>query len=384
MWDAREATGKALRKYLTMLEISLDRAKLATKKGLGWLGPLEIMPYRGFGTHARQYFKGRVLEKKRIGSPKEDQPWHQNLLAMYRRFASNEIPGVRVRGRFYGQVVETIADEEGFFDLVFSAGEALDASRLWHSVEVELIDRVVKKQDSVQTTGQVLVPPRQSAFGVISDIDDTVLETHATDLWRTARITFLRNARTRMPLPGVAAFYQALHRGTTGAMQNPLFYVSSSAWNLYDLLSDFFEINEIPAGPILLQDLGFANNKLINPGHSHKLDKIRLILDTYPDLTFVLIGDSGQKDPEIYREAVLTFPQRVKAVYIREVPRKTRYERLQQVRRELAEHGVEMLVIRDTAEATAHAIANGLIQPAEVPEIKKDVAADLSEERQRS
>ena len=94
---------------------------------------------------------------------------------------------------------------------------------------------------------EVLIPDASAAVGIISDIDDTVLQSSITD-WKTAaQLTFLGNARTRKPLLGVAKLYAALQAGV-----NPLFYVSSSPWNLYDLLEDFMRLNEIPPGPIFL------------------------------------------------------------------------------------------------------------------------------------
>jgi phosphatidate phosphatase APP1 len=379
MPDSREAAGHWLRDYLTALEISMAAARRNAKRALGWLGPIQILPYRGFGNDRRQSLKGRVLERKEVGSPKADHPWWTNLMNMYRRFATNEIPGVRVRARFYGQVCEAVTDPKGYFDVEFGAGEALDRSRLWHNVELELLDPVVKGQGEVKAIGRLLVPPRQTAFGIISDVDDTILETHATEFWKTARITFLRNARTRMPLAGVAAFYQALSLGPNGGMKNPVFYVSSSAWNLYDLLSDFLELNELPPGPLLLQALGFANNKLIHPGHGHKLEKIRRIMATYPEMPFLLIGDSGQKDPELYLQAVAEHPGRIKAVYIREVARRANNERLKTFELEFQRHGVMMLAIRDTAEASRDAFRRGLIAATSVPDIQLDVIADVEQ-----
>lgn len=377
MLDSREAAGGWLRDYLTALEIALAAARRSAKKTMGWLGPLQILPYRGFGNERRQSLKGRVLERREVGSPKADHPWWKNLMNMYRRFATNEIPGVRVRARFYDQVCEAVTDAKGYFDVEFGAGDQLDGDRLWHNVELELVDQVVKNQGEVKALGRLLVPPRHSAFGIISDVDDTILETHATDFWKTARITFLRNARTRMPLAGVAAFYQALHLGPDGAMKNPVFYVSSSAWNLYDLLSDFLDLNDLPPGPLLLQSLGFANNKLIHPGHGHKLEKIMRIMATYPEMPFLLIGDSGQKDPELYLQAVEEHPGRIRAVYIREVPRKADNERLKQLEIEFQRHGVSMLAIRDTAEASRDAFQRGLIAATSVADIQVNVADDI-------
>jgi phosphatidate phosphatase APP1 len=165
---------------------------------------------------------------------------------------------------------------------------------------------------------QVLTPPPSARFGVISDIDDTVLVSHAASPFRMALTALLNNARTRSPFPGVAAFYQALQAGVRGDEQNPIFYVSSSPWNFYDLLVEFMQVNEIPAGPLLLRDYGRQNLRDI--GHrDHKRGEIDALLAAYPALPFVLMGDSGQEDPEIYASVVQDFPDRILGIHIRDV-----------------------------------------------------------------
>ncbi len=107
---------------------------------------------------------------------------------------------------------------------------------------------------------------------MISDLDDTVIQTDVTRVIRMVRNTLLGNARTRHPFPGVAALYRALH-SSAGAPANPLFYVSSSPWNLYDMLDDFFRLRSIPEGPIFLRDWGLSSKDRSSSGY--KLAVIR-------------------------------------------------------------------------------------------------------------
>ena len=377
----RQITGSIARHSAYAVEISVGSLKRAVKQAMGWIGPVHILPYLGYGTQDRLYLKGRVLEDKQVGSPKEKDTRWNNLLAMYRRFFTDEIPYATVRVQYGGQTLVTQTDWEGFFELQWQPDTPLDSGQLWHEVclEAEIEDRVSRRQSTVTAVGRVMVPPRSSAFGVISDIDDTILETYATDLIRTLRVTLLNNARTRLPLPGVAAFYQALHRGLAGDAKNPLFYVSSSAWNLYDLLADFLDLNEIPEGPILLQSLSLVNNKLINSGHWHKLSKVAQIVTAYPDLPFVLIGDSGQDDPMLYHQAVLDFPGRIKAVYIRDIGRESRHPAIRRIIGEVKELGVDMLLVTDTLQAARHAADLGLISSARLADIHQDRVRDTVE-----
>ena len=225
----------------------------------------------------------------------------------------------------------------------------------------------------------VLVPPSDCDFGVISDIDDTVVRTQATNLLKMARITFLGNARTRLPFKGVAAFYQALQQGPAEDGRNPLFYVSSSPWNLYDLLVHFFELQGIPQGPLLLRDLGLDREKFIQTGHRHhKRAQIERLFLRYPDLAWILIGDSGQKDPEIYRDVVRRHPGRVLAIYIRDVSRRRRDRAVRALGDAASDEGVPLHLVADTAEAAEHAAASGFITPGAVAAVRQDRDRDAA------
>jgi phosphatidate phosphatase APP1 len=366
---------------LLAAETGYDTLKWRIKRRLGWLSPLRIQPYRGFGNRQIVSLSGRVLENKPAGSPKENARWWENVRAMINRFATDEAPGARVQGEFQGVTQEAVTDDEGYFSFEFPVRASLDVNRLWHDVRLQVLEnQVTPEYETPSTEGLVLIPSAQSTFGVISDIDDTVMKSSATSFWRMARLTFLNNARTRKPFPGVAAFYRALAAGPQQSGVNPIFYVSSSPWNLYDLIHDFLDLNGIPLGPILLRDLGLDKSKFIKGGHEHKLEKIQLILDTIPDLPFLLIGDSGQDDPKLYREAIRRFPGRVRAIYIRDVAA-TRRTQVAQLAAEAHADRVEMLLVKDSYEAAEHAADRGLIQPERLEEIRVDREVDISSDR---
>jgi len=353
------------------IERGFDWLRLRLKQRRGRRSPVEILSYRGHGTRDRLFLKGRVLETVDLAPASATDSWRRNLRNMSRRFLSSEIPHAQVRGSLKTsrslQEVEATADREGFFDLRFELSEPLESGTGWkHPVEIELLaPRWGKDEEPVRAEGSVLVPDG-ARFGVISDLDDTVVQSSATDLLKMARLTLLGNAHTRLPFEGVAGFYRALQNGWSRGYDggrgefNPIFYVSSSPWNLYDLLEDFLDVHGVPAGPLFLKDWG---RRTIRDHEGHKLGIIRTLLATYPGLPFVLIGDSGEKDPEIYRQIVLEHPGRIRAIYIRDVTTKERDAAVHSIAAELRNIGVEMLLTARTAEAVEHAVRTGLIAP---------------------
>ena len=356
---------RAIRSGLTKVEARYDSAKFRLRKRLG-LGELSIVPYLGHGTTQSVYLRGRVLQDRGITSAMEEDSVWLNLRNMYKRYQSHEIPRARVQARFADRVREVTADVEGFFDLEFSGFALPESDDRWYEVELELLDYPGKAQNpaepqDVKATGKVIVPPPDAEFGIISDVDDTVLRTDVVNLTAMARNTFLKNSRTRLPFEGAAAFYDALRRGS-GKTYNPIYYVTSSAWNLYDLIVDFFVVRKIPLGPLFMVNWGLTPDHLITPGHHrHKLTSIQTLLDAHPTLRFILIGDSGQKDPEIYLEAIQNNPGRILAVYIRDVTKQRRDAQIQLLIEKAKGMGVEMRMVSDTFAAAQHAADKGFI-----------------------
>lgn len=337
-------TRRRLHRAAHALETRLDRRR----RRIGGR-PVVIHAYRGFGREGELLVRGRVLLEKAITRATETESLARNLLNTYRRFQSDEVVGIGVRARYRDAVAETITDPEGYFQLLLQSSVKRDDG-LWHEVGLELA------AGGSSTISHVLIPPPQAEFGVISDIDDTIVRTGATSLLSMVR-SVIENAAGRLPFEGVADFYQALHRGV-----NPLFYVSSSPWNLYPLLHDFLELNGIPHGAMFLQDWGIDEQTLIVAAHlDHKFTRIRLLLEYYPLLPFVLIGDSGQHDPEIYLQVIRTFPGRVRAVIIRDVTETPRDKAVGLLVGEAAAAGVEMVYVGDSAAAALEARRMGLI-----------------------
>lgn len=282
------------------------------------------LPYLTYGTREKLTVCGRVLKDELI-RPGESR-W-RNLVNFYRRLESDEVAGARVRAAS----VEAVSDREGYFRLELPG----DGATGWHAVDLELV--APPGSDAV---ARVLVPSAEAKFGVISDIDDTIVESNVANKLKMLVTVVLNNARTRKPFKGVAAFYRALHAGV-----NPVFYVSKSPWNLYVPLVEYLEVQRLPLGPLMLRDFGFGMQK------DHKASAIAEIFETYPDMRFVLIGDSAEADPEIYAAMERRFPGRVLATYIRSP-------------------GVEADV------AAAHAAAAGLIQAPELRAVRSEVEFD--------
>ncbi|HEX2251919.1 MAG TPA: phosphatase domain-containing protein [Thermoanaerobaculia bacterium] len=369
----------------TSVEDRLDRLKRHLAARGERDDPLHVVPFRGFGNRDGAWLCARVLYDQGVGTQGPADSLWDNVLNAWRRLESDEVPGVRVAARWGGAEVLATSDGEGYLELHLPTPPSLAADTAWHRVELEtlalpprLAARGPAPGDRLTAVGEVLVPPPGARFLVISDVDDTVLQTGATSKLAMARNVFLHNAHTRLPFHGVGAFYGALHRAAPGGATNPLFYVSSSPWNLYDLLEEFFALHGLPPGPLLLRDLGLDRRKLIQSSHdSHKLEQIRRVLETYPELPAILLGDSGQRDPEIYRRVLDDHPGRVLAIYLRDVVTgEARDREVHALAREAEALDVPMLLVADTVAAARHAAAKGWIAEADLEAVRAERERD--------
>lgn len=363
--------------YAKSLDVSLDELQNRLRRRLHIdYGPIYILPYRGFGTGNELSVMGRVLEQRKAILTEDDDTWWDNLLNMYRRFNSHEIAGVQLRITHGDAFTETATDAEGYFHTRLPLTPA-SSSPGWLKVNIKFTTPAAYGKAEVSTDSEVLIPPSDASFGVISDLDDTVILTHATHLLKMARMVFLGNARTRLPFPGVAAFYHALRKGAGDQEANPIFYVSSSAWNFYDLLSDFLEHNGIPLGPLLLADYGLDDTSFPITSHdNHKMTQITQVLEMYPKLRFILIGDSGQRDHAIYQQINDAFPGRILAIYLRDVNWLTRDSSKESAKIETLPNGVEIVLAPNTAAAARHAAEHGFILTEALPSIGAAAVVD--------
>ncbi|MBO6879215.1 phosphatase domain-containing protein [Winogradskyella sp.] len=334
---------------------------------MGWLkkDPLQIIAFQGYGTDSHFYARGRALEDESIDL--EDQHiWHL-IVNTWKRFETDEIKNVDINIKLpNNKILKGITDNDGYYKVEANLQDLkkLTNEEGWLSFELSYSDVNIKRtiQNENRFPGEILIPSTTSQFVVASDIDDTILHTGVVSMlkWKVVYNSIFKHAKNRSPLEGAADFYHKLHRGASGENANPIFYVSHSPWNLYRYLELFLRQNNFPKGPILLRSLSnFLKRKSLDE-KPQKQKEILNLLKTYPDLPFILIGDSGEHDPDIYMEIAEEFPDRILAIYLRSVKHKKKMVRV----KGLIENykTTQVLMVEKSAQAIDHARKNGFIQ----------------------
>ncbi len=276
--------------------------------------PAVIVLYDGFGTVDGATLGGRVLEDQGLDRPRRNESWYRRVKRSVQLLESDEIPHAELELKVLGRRQRIKADKEGLFRLALKgplpAGE--------HRVSARLL-RTKRRQRTIE--GRLQVWPRARSKGsaapvaVVSDIDDTVLESGVTNKKKLIWRLLTRNATQLKSYAGAPALYRALR-----ARGYPIVFVSGSPVNLYPRLRHFFARQRFPRAPMLLKNLGLSkgSDKLFGQ-RAYKLRQIATVQRLLPGYRLLLIGDSGEKDPEIYAAVQRQAPERVVATLIHRV-----------------------------------------------------------------
>lgn len=325
---------------------------------------LQVISFQSYGTQTHFYARGRALEDENIDL--EQKGFFNLLLNTYKRFETDEVASTSLTIKLDdGISLQGVTDEEGYYLIEQQIDKLSEQANEegWVNFDISFEDSSIKSEILHQNRfpGEMLIPSPESSFGVISDIDDTILHTGVVSSlkWKVAINTIFKRATKRMALEGAAEFYHKLHRGKTGKEANPIFYVSHSPWNLYRYLELFLKTNNFPKGPILLRSMSSFRSRNKTDGLPEKQKEIINILKTYPKLEFILIGDSGEKDGDIYQEIVKQFPNQVKAIYLRSVTDSKRMLRIKNLFMDFKD--TPYLIVEKTEDAINHAKKHGFI-----------------------
>ena len=325
---------------------------------MGFIHKPVIKLYPGYGQAEHIIIYGHALSLSPKPRKKYSKFFLLNLLALVRLFIIQPVKGASIQLNWKDTLINTSSDYDGFIKFNWKPETAPDFG--WHQITAQLIDT----NDNITATafGSVLIP-HSTQFGFISDIDDTFLISHSANLRKRLSVLFTRNAHTRKPFEGVVKHYQLLAKAHTKEDEpNPFFYVSSSEWNLYDYIAEFIRVNGLPKGVLLLSSMK-KFGQLLSSGqksHGNKFFRIVRIMEAFPNQKFVLLGDSSQQDPVIYKSIVAHFPGRIHAVYIRDIYKK-KSQSVQQILLTLEETGIPCCFFTHSAEAILHSRKIGLI-----------------------
>ncbi len=317
-----------------------------------------VKVYHGYGHEHNLVVYGHVLAGKPASRSRFSDHILLNTFHLIKLFLVKTIPNARVRLHWNEQQFDSTTESDGFFKFEWESSTTVPAG--WHPVRVDFLN----EEDQITATGEGKVfVPHITQYAFISDIDDTVLVSHSADTGKKLKVMFTKNPRSRKTFADVVEYYGLLaHAHTEPATPNPFFYVSSSEWNLYDDLNEFFKHNGLPEGAFLLSPIKkwYQLLQTGNTKHQGKLMRVARILKAFPKQRFVLLGDNSQSDPAIYVEIARKYPDNIMAIYLRNI-RADKEMPTMQLLASIPSKDIHTCLFKHTAEAIAHSRSIGLI-----------------------
>lgn len=269
-----------------------------------------LVIYPAYGDARGAVIEGRVIEARRERAPSQSDSWWRNLVRSARVLVNDERPGAKVSVSALGSERQALTDAEGYFRIDIAPPPALSPG--WQPLR--------GRTGTAEGEGTLLVVPAKNTLGIISDVDDTILVSEVTDKGKLLANALLKNALQREAVPGAARAYQLLAARNPLPAATPLFYLSASPRQLNAPIQAFLDHNAFPRGVLITKRVtNDATSEPIRDQVAYKTAKIEEILARLPHVRFVLVGDDGERDPEIYHEIRKRYPQRVEAVWIRRV-----------------------------------------------------------------
>ena len=366
-----------LRRIASRIDDALDERRMTARARDGQDEPVVLSPYPGWGTASRLHLGGCVTERAAEEVPREGAGLLHDLAVTVRRFTATEIMGARVRAACGGVEAVGETDSDGFFELELE----VDSAPGWRGVRVTLEDFPGMTQAPLTVDARALVPSPEAGIGVISDIDDTIIRTGIAEPLKNWRTIVESDADARVAFPGLPALYRGLQTaGGGGAAMRPIFYVSSGSWRLYGLIERFMVLNDIPRGPKFMDDWGLTKDRWFKSSHgAHKSAAIDRLMESYPQLRFILVGDSGQADAQIYAEAAARHPGRVLAVWIRDVSGDARDAEVAALLEQTRGADIPVFIEKTLIEAARDAAARGWLKAGALAEVEREVAKAQAE-----
>ena len=314
--------------------------------------------YRGYANEQELIVMGHVFKPTSIEEYNFQKKNLKNATSVIKMFQMKTQANADVYLKHNNSKIHTKTLIDGYFKFCVTLDQ--NANYGWIDYEVSIVykNKTITTQDSY-------IRPHKGNLGVISDIDDTFLVSHTLNPFKKLYVLLFKNVNKRKIYVDVVAHYQAL--STAGRENkeefNAFFYVSSSEWNLYRFITKLAEIHQLPKAVLLLKDIktSLADFFITGRGnHNHKFDKIKHILEFYPNLEYVLLGDDSQHDPFLYEAICKIFPVTVKAVYIRQTGNYKK-EKVTAVMKNLETLDVSICYFKNSSEAIEHSKSIGII-----------------------
>ncbi|WP_044398519.1 App1 family protein [Lacinutrix sp. Hel_I_90] len=319
---------------------------------------IDISIYRGYMNDTEIILSGHVFKSLAPSQYSIEKRAYKHAFSILKMFTIKPLSNEIVTLQFQDLSVTTKTLKDGYFNFRIPYNKPLESG--WHPCTV-----TCKHENFNITSSGEILKPHTGRYGIISDIDDTLLISHSSNIFKKIYVMLTQNIDKRKIFDDVPKHYQALSKAGQKKEHffNSFFYVSSSEWNLYSFIVAIANKYNLPKAVIKLKKIKTGLGDFLFTGggnHDHKFEKIKEIISFNPELKYVLLGDDSQRDPYLYERICKVFPMNIEAVYIRQTTKKPKVK-VQTVLNNIATLNVRYLYFKDSKDAIVHSKKIGII-----------------------
>lgn len=320
---------------------------------------VDISIYRGFMNDKELILSGHVFKSWAPSHYSIEKRAIKHAFSILKMFTIKPMANEKVTLQFQDESVSTKTMKDGYFNFRIPFNKPLESG--WYPCTV----RCDHGNFNIISTGEIL-KPHTGRYGIISDIDDTFLISHSSNIFKKLYVMLTQNIDKRKIFDDVPSHYQSLSIAgmSDKSSYNSFFYVSSSEWNLYPFIVAIANKYHLPKAVIKLKKIKTGLGDFLFTGggsHDHKFEKIKEIISFYPELDYVLLGDDSQRDPYLYERICKVFPKNIAAIYIRQTAKKPK-AKVENVLKNIRDLNVQYLYFKDSSDAIEHSKKIGIIE----------------------
>jgi len=270
-----------------------------------------IEVYNAYGNAHHVVIQGRMLRKRAFEVVKSDDSWVRNLWRRAKQIESNEISNAHIIANIHNEKFTVKGDDEGYFEFNITLKSRLKTG-------YEKVDLTIENNTYTYHTLATIIED-QKLVGIISDFDDTLIVSNVTDKFDLAINTVLKNYQQRILVTTMQEQFRQILSQNPKEVPSTLFILSGSPQQLFTPVEGFLNFHHFPKHTLILKKAHGDNKDPLSDQFAYKTQKIERLMKLYPSMTWVMFGDSGEKDRDVYGAMYKKYPYQIKAFYIRDI-----------------------------------------------------------------
>ena len=270
-----------------------------------------IKIYNAYGNSYEVIIEGRLLHKKVFEKAEQSDSWYKNLYRRLRELINDEIKNKKVEAVINGEKFYTKSDDEGYFQFDIDLKNSLKSG-------YQNINLKIKNNSNIHKTKATIIANKKM-IGIISDFDDTIVISNVPTKLKLLYNILFKNYMQRKVVKGMKEKFQKILTKNPKTMPIPLFILSASPQQLFNPIEKFLNYHNFPKHVLILKKAHGSNKDPLTDQYKYKMQKIEKLIKLYPKIKWIMFGDSGEKDREVYESIAKKYPQKVLGYYIRDV-----------------------------------------------------------------